>query len=275
MSNRWVGTRARGTTVLLLACLAGAGVTATAEDAAGTPSSRKVVVGPQYRAKAFHRWLWGADYRDLYNTPVELPVLDLHTYAGGLTPTGRLGHGQTQVLALRGADGKQYTFRPLIKDPTNHLPVDLRETVARRVLIDQMSSGHPAGQVVVPGLLEPTGILHNTPQIVVMPDDPALGEFRQTFANAVGDIEEWGGNEGLRRDDGDRRRRGDVEAAAREPGRPHRLPRLPEVAARRPARLATGTAIAASSAGRRWRERSGGSRSPRTAIRPSYASKAS
>jgi len=181
-----------------LACLAGAGVTvAAAEDEAGTSSSRNVVVGPQYRAKAFHRWLWGADYRDLYNTPVELPVLDLHTYAGGLTPTDQLGHGQTQALALRGADGKQYTFRPLIKDPTNHLPVDLRETVARRVLIDQMSSGHPAAQVVVPGLLEPTGILHNTPQLVVMPDDPALGEFRQTFANAVGDIEEWGGSRGF------------------------------------------------------------------------------
>jgi hypothetical protein len=42
-----------------------------------------VVIGPQYRAGALHRWLWGGDYRDLYTTPVALPVLDLRSYAGG------------------------------------------------------------------------------------------------------------------------------------------------------------------------------------------------
>src|SRR5262249_16175557 len=89
------------------------------------------------------------------------------------------------------------TFRPVIKDPTGHLPVDLRETLARRVLIDEMASGHPAGQVVAPGLLGATGILHNVPQLVVMPDDAALGEFRTQFANVVGDIEEWGGSGAL------------------------------------------------------------------------------
>lgn len=198
MSSTWVGSGARATVVVVLGTLASSTVTSVmAEDEKAAPSVRRVVVGEQYRAGGFHRWLWGSDYRDLYTTPVELPVLDLHTYARGLTPTDRLGHGQTQALALRGADGRQYTFRPVIKDPTNHLPVDLRETFARRVLIDQMSSGHPAGHVVVPGILQAANILHNTPQLVVMPDDPALGEFRQTFANAVGDIEEWGGTPGF------------------------------------------------------------------------------
>jgi hypothetical protein len=186
-----------GTGLVLASLWAGAPPRATAEDQGVAPPSpplRTVVIGPQYQAKAVHRWLWGADYRDLYATPVELPVLDLGTYGGGLKPTGPLGHGETQALGLRGADGKDYTFRPVIKDPTSHLPVDLRETLARRILIDQMASGHPAGHVVVPGLLEPTRILHNEPHLVVMPDDPTLGEFRQEFANVVGDIEEWGGS---------------------------------------------------------------------------------
>jgi hypothetical protein len=164
------------------------------ERSADPPSLRTVVIGPQYQAGAFHRWLWGTDYRDLYATPVQLPVLDLRTYAGGLTPTRPLGHGETQALGLKGADGRDYTFRPVIKDPTQHLPVDLRETLARRVLIDQMASGHPAGHVVAPELLRAAGILHNEPHLVVMPDDPALGEFRAEFANEVGDIEEWGGS---------------------------------------------------------------------------------
>jgi hypothetical protein len=167
------------------------------DDPVPPPTVRTVVIGPQYRAGGFHRWLWGADYRDLYTTPVALPVLDLGSYGGGLTPTRTLGHGETDALALKGGDGRDYTFRPIIKDPTGHLPVDLRETVARRVLLDQMASGHPAGHVVVPELLQATQILHNTPQLVVMPDDPALGEFRGAFANVVGDIEEWGGSPGF------------------------------------------------------------------------------
>jgi surface antigen Omp85-like protein len=166
----------------------------SAADQDAPPPVRTVVIGPQYQAKAVHRWLWGADYRDLYATPVAVPVLDLRSFAGGLTPTGPLGHGETQALGLKGADGKAYTFRPIIKDPTGHLPVDLRETLARRVLIDQMASGHPAGHVVAPRLLQAAGVLHNEPRLVVMPDDPALGEFRPTFANVVGDIEEWGGS---------------------------------------------------------------------------------
>ena len=105
-----------------------------------------------------------------------------------------MGHGQTRSLALKGADGKLYTFRPVLKDPTSHLPAELRETLTRRLLIEQKASAHPAGHVVVPGLLQAAGILHNEPRLVVMPDDPVLGEFREEFKNAVGDIEEWVGS---------------------------------------------------------------------------------
>src|SRR5262249_38628705 len=118
----------------------------------------------------------------------------MRSYGGGLPPPGPLGHGETQALGLKGADGRAYTFRPVIKDPTTHLPVDLRDTLARRVLIDQMASGHPAGHVVAPALLRAAGILHNEPHLVVMADDPGLGEYRKEFANVVGDIEEWGGS---------------------------------------------------------------------------------
>src|SRR6185295_17600498 len=158
---------------LLIASLSLGGAPSLAADQPESGATRSVVIGAQYKAGGFHRWLWGADYRDLYAMPVELPVLDLRTYAGGLKAMRTLGHGQTNSLALKGADGKNYTFRPIIKDPTNLLPVDLRETLARRLLIDQMASGHPAGHVVVPGLVQPAGILHNEPHLVVMPDDPA------------------------------------------------------------------------------------------------------
>src|SRR5262245_41375571 len=169
---------------------------APAEEKKSVPEG-SVVIGPQFKAGGIHRCLWGSDYRDLWTTPVRIEVLDLRSFAGGLTPTRILGHGQTQALGFKGADGKDYTFRPVVKDPVGLLPEELRETVARDVLLDQMASGHPAGHVIAPGVLEPAGILHTEPRLFVMPDDPALGDFRKQFANVVGDLEMWGGSKGF------------------------------------------------------------------------------
>jgi hypothetical protein len=186
-------TRRRVLVCSLLAVLpAGAAAPDEAE-----PKARTVVVGSQYGAGGFHRWLWGAEYRSLWTAPLRVEVLDLQSYAGGLKPVRAVGHGQTQALSLKGENGTDYTFRPLLKDPTSLLPVELRQTVARKVLLDQMASGHPGGHVVAPGLLQAAGVLHNEPAIVLMPDDPALGEFRQTFGNVVGNIEEWTGTRGF------------------------------------------------------------------------------
>jgi len=44
---------------------------------------------------------------------------------------------------------------------------------------------------MVPPLAEAAGVLFNTPRLVMLPDDPALGEFRELYANRVGTIEEF------------------------------------------------------------------------------------
>ncbi|MDX1747298.1 MAG: hypothetical protein R3324_15280, partial [Halobacteriales archaeon] len=49
---------------------------------------------------------------------------------------------------------------------------------------------HPYASLIVPGLLEPVGILHVVPELYIMPDDPRLGEFQDDFAGMVGAIEE-------------------------------------------------------------------------------------
>lgn len=179
------------------ALLFGAAGLAPSSASADEPATREVVAGERYRKGAVHRFLLGAEYRDLWTTPVKLEVLDLSAFAGGLKPAAAVGHGQTQALAMKGADGKSYTFRPILKDPANLLPVELRETLARALVQDQMASGHPAGHVVAPGLLEPAGVLHNEPRLVIMPDDPGLGAFRAQFAGVIGNIEEWTGTPGF------------------------------------------------------------------------------
>lgn len=163
-----------------------------AQEPAG--ATRRVVAHERFAKSGLYRLLFGDNYRDLWTTPVELPVLDLASH-GGLTALRRVGGRETRALAFEGGDGRAYTFRPLSKDPV--LPPELGGGVATRFVRDQFSSQHPAGQLIVAGLAAALGLLHNDPVLVVMPDDAALGEFREDFKGLVGDFEEFTGQAGF------------------------------------------------------------------------------
>src|SRR6186713_3121533 len=80
-------------------------------------SERQVTVEPEYRGGDWYRRVLGSGYRDLWTTPIRLPVLDLGGMAGGLKPVRVIGQAQSLGLALTGADGRSYTFRSLHKHP--------------------------------------------------------------------------------------------------------------------------------------------------------------
>jgi len=146
--------------------------------AAARPTRTTAVAGVHYKAGWFHRWLLGTHYRDLWATSVEVEQLDLSRFAGGLTPTGCGGRRQTKVLRLLGADGRQYVFRSIDKDPTLALPPELRATFAKDVIQDQISSAHPGAPLVVAPLLGATGVLHAEPQLTELPSaDARLAGF--------------------------------------------------------------------------------------------------
>lgn len=149
-----------------------------------------VVAGPRYKAGPLHRLLFGPHYRSTWTTPVAVEVLDLRSFAGGLTPLKVGGGKQTKSLGFRGKDGAEYRFRSVDKDPTPTLPEDLQDSVADWIVQDQISAAHPAGPLVVEALMDAAGIWHPHPKMFVMPDDPALGEFRKEFAGMLGILEE-------------------------------------------------------------------------------------
>lgn len=189
--HRWRGIvrHAPAAVVAVGSCL----VAGTLRAAGPPPGTERAtaVAGEQYDAGGLHRFLFGNDYRELWITPVETEVLDLGVFGGGLTPTGTGGGKQTLALRFLGGDGRPYTFRALDKDPSETLPEDLRGTAVSRLYHDQISSSLPTGHVVVPPLLEALGILHAQPRLVILPDDPRLGEYREVFAGKMGMIEEW------------------------------------------------------------------------------------
>ncbi|HEX8693933.1 MAG TPA: BamA/TamA family outer membrane protein [Longimicrobium sp.] len=158
----------------------------------GTPSSgtTSVVAGEEYRAGPLKRWLLGREYRPLWTEPVQVEVLDLGAFAGGLTPTRRGGGNQTISLRFQGGDGREYAFRSVNKDPGRSLHADFKGTLVESVLDDQVSSLVPAGQLASDVLLDAVGILHPSARLYLMPDDPRLGEFRQEFAGMLGTVEE-------------------------------------------------------------------------------------
>lgn len=65
----------------------------------------------------------------------------------------------------------------------------LRESIAADFAQDFVSAVLPQGALILDRLQEASGVLHATPQLVLMPDDPRLGEFREDFAGVLGWIE--------------------------------------------------------------------------------------
>jgi hypothetical protein len=154
-----------------------------------TSDSVTIVPGAHYHAGGLHRFLFGDNYRDLWTTPIRLPVLDLRSFAGGLRPEKSGGGNQTSSLHLVTPDGVGYVFRSVDK---YRVPMSAmwKGTVVEKIALDAGSTAHPAGMLVAAQIMDAAGVLHVTPVLVVMPNDTLLGKFRKEYAGMLGAIEE-------------------------------------------------------------------------------------
>jgi hypothetical protein len=149
-----------------------------------------IVASNGYKANAFHRFLFGDNYRDIWATTIRVPVLDLREFGGGLTALKTGGSRQTINLRLKSKDGSMYVFRPVYKSVVD-LPSFFKGTVVWRIVLDERSAQHPAGATVTPTLLSAAGVLRPGMRLAVMPDDSVLGKFRELFANSLGTFEDY------------------------------------------------------------------------------------
>ncbi len=143
-------------------------------------------IAPEYdHVSSFHRFLFGESYRKLWAAPVKLKIFRLEKEKGGLRIVKQGGGLQTKSVRLEDPTGQQWVLRTVQKYPERGLPENLRKTVARDILQDQVSGTHPFSALTVPPLAEALGIPHANPEIVYVPDDTALGEYRKDFANGI------------------------------------------------------------------------------------------
>ncbi|WP_299581805.1 BamA/TamA family outer membrane protein [Mucilaginibacter sp.] len=148
--------------------------------------SIKVAIAPEYdKVTKTHRFLLGENYRKLWSTKVTLKVFHITREKGGLKILQPGGGMQTKSLRLQDSNGQEWVLRTIQKYPEKILPPNLRETIAKDIVQDQISAEHPFASLTVPPLAQALGIPHAHPQIVYVPDDPALGKYRKDYANQV------------------------------------------------------------------------------------------
>ncbi|MBR9988865.1 MAG: hypothetical protein KFH98_03865 [Gemmatimonadetes bacterium] len=171
-----------------------AAVLAAAVAALGLPSAvgaqeATAVAGTEYEAGSVVRFLAGSNWRELWAQPVRAPLLDLDTFAGGIKFL-REGGRTSRTLHFEGADGREYIFRSANKFLHKEaLPDAVKRTPAGDVVQDQNSTMLPVSGLIVGPLYEAMDLLSPWPTLVIMPDDPRLGEHRD-FAGMLGQIEE-------------------------------------------------------------------------------------
>lgn len=137
------------------------------------------------------RWFWmGRNYRETWATPVKARVFNISEEIGGLEIVKQGGGQQTSSLRLEDKNGRQYGLRSIRKTVEGAMPEEFHNTVAVDLVQDFISASNPYAAVVVAELAEFAGVYHTNPEIVYLPNDPALGEFRKDFANQLYIFEE-------------------------------------------------------------------------------------
>jgi len=149
-----------------------------------------IAASPRYASTGFKRFFLGDTYRDLWTTPVRVPVVDLDTYAGGLKPLKEGGGHQTKNLRLATPIGTEFVFRPVDKSSATP-PERLEGTALAKIFRDQVSGLFPASGIIIAPIADAAGVLHPTPTFTMLPSDSSLGKFRKDFVDILGTLEEY------------------------------------------------------------------------------------
>lgn len=133
----------------------------------------------------------GANYRKEWKTPIGLPVINLATENGGLTPVKLGGGKQTRSLRVADPSGKEYNFRSIQKFITSKtLPMGLESEAAEDLVGDGISASYPYSALSIPVLAQAAGVPYLKVKLVFIPNDPRLEEFQKDFGNLPAYLEE-------------------------------------------------------------------------------------
>lgn len=150
-----------------------------------TDSTVTLAANENLKAGKVKEFFFGKHWRDAWTTPVEVRIFDLKAEQGGLEIIKKGGGFQTKSLQLKNKKGEEYGLRSVTKYTEEILGPAMQKTWAADIVKDQTSSTHPYAPYVVDDLSKAAGILYSDPEIVYIPNDKNLHEYRKDFANTM------------------------------------------------------------------------------------------
>ena len=138
-----------------------------------------------YDPKLSYQKKWGTHYRKEWATLVKVRIVKLDTLAGGLVPYQSGGGRQSKSLRLKDKDGREYVLRSVDKSFGKALPDIYQGTFIESIINDQVTIGHPYAPLTIPTLADAAGVYHTNPQLVFIPEQPALDSFNKDFGNEL------------------------------------------------------------------------------------------
>jgi hypothetical protein len=154
-----------------------------------TDSTIVVAAGTHYGRSKLHTFFYGKHYRDVWTTPVEVPVLDIGTAFGGLTPVKQGGSRQTINLRVQDKTGTEYVLRSIDKEPASALPEKWQKSYLANIVRDATSATHPYAALTLPAMANALGMYYAEPELAYIPHDERLGEFKETMGGTVALLE--------------------------------------------------------------------------------------
>ncbi len=159
-------------------------------DSKDLPESITTEANDGFKAKAMKKFLMGSQYREMWTSPLKVPVIDLKNTKGGLTPIKKGGGMASNSLRMENPDGHHYVLRSINKDYIKLLPENFKNLKAINIMKDQNSASHPYGALMIPSLSKAAGIYYTTPKLVYLQHQKQLGNYNDLFNEELYLLEE-------------------------------------------------------------------------------------
>ncbi|HVK97883.1 MAG TPA: hypothetical protein VM368_08700, partial [Flavisolibacter sp.] len=145
----------------------------------------KVSADSSLKGGPFKNLFIGKNYRPEWLQPVTVPVLNLQTDMGGITPNKEGGGKQTRNLQVKDENGNEWALRSVQKFPEKVVAPELKGTIAEKIIKQGISASYPYAALSVGTLSRAAGVPFLPNALIYIPDDPALGTFRSTYKNSL------------------------------------------------------------------------------------------
>ncbi len=148
---------------------------------------KKVLIkaSENYQAGPIRRAMRGKNYREVWDAPVEVPILWLDTLHGGLKIVKEGGGGQSRSMELKDKEGHFYKLRSIGKNPTVNIPKIIMTLGMGQAIADVTSAGHPYGALAAASLSASAGLPSTHPTLYYMPKQNALDTFNERYGNRL------------------------------------------------------------------------------------------